>query len=41
MYTLKDVSPEDFAAREEMKEQTGWTGKEKKTKGKVRLHDEK
>lgn len=36
---LKDVSPEDFAAREEMKEQTGWAGKEKKAKGKVRFHD--
>ena len=31
-----DVSPEDFAAREEMREQAGWSGGEKKSKGKVR-----
>ena len=35
--TTTDVTPEDFAAREEMSQQAGWSaGSVKKTKKKVR-----
>ena len=39
--TFTDVSPEDFAAREELNEQAGWAGSEKKNKRKVSLHQHK
>ena len=38
--TTTDVTPEDFAAREEMSQQVGWSvGSVKKTKKKVSSHN--